>query len=60
MTEVVVPWAAAKFQSTRVSTMVNPVRWSTAERVLNYWQNTTFYSADHRREFQDRLAGHLK
>jgi ubiquinone/menaquinone biosynthesis C-methylase UbiE len=59
MTEVVVPWAAVKFQSTRISTMVNPVRWLTAERVLNYWQNTTFYSADHRREFEDRLAQHF-
>ena len=48
MSEVVVHWAAVKFQSTRISTMVNPVRWATPERVLNYWQNTTFYSADHR------------
>jgi ubiquinone/menaquinone biosynthesis C-methylase UbiE len=59
MTEVVVPWAAVKFQSTRISTMVNPVRWSTPERVLNYWQNTTFYSADNRREFERRLAQHF-
>jgi ubiquinone/menaquinone biosynthesis C-methylase UbiE len=59
MTEVVVPWAAVKFQSTQISTMVNPVRWLTPERVLNYWQNTTFYSADHRREFERRLAQHF-
>jgi ubiquinone/menaquinone biosynthesis C-methylase UbiE len=59
MTEVVVPWAAVKFQSTRISTMVNPVRWSTPERVLNYWQNTTFYSAEHRPEFEQRLAQHF-
>jgi ubiquinone/menaquinone biosynthesis C-methylase UbiE len=59
MTEVVVPWAAVKFRSTRVSTMVNPVRWLTEERVLNYWQNTTFYSADHRPEFEKRLAQHF-
>jgi ubiquinone/menaquinone biosynthesis C-methylase UbiE len=59
MTEVVIPWAAVKFQSTRISTMVNPVRWSTPERVLNYWQNTTFYSQDHGREFERRLAQHF-
>lgn len=59
MSEVVVPWAAVKFQSTRISTMVNPVRWATPERVLNYWQNTTFYSADHRHEFERRLAQHF-
>ena len=59
MTDVVVPWAALKFNSVRVSTMVNPVRWDTPERVLNYWQNTTFYSADHRPEFERRLTEHF-
>jgi ubiquinone/menaquinone biosynthesis C-methylase UbiE len=59
MSEVVVPWAAVRFQSTRISTLVNPVRWATAERVLNYWQNTTFYSADHRLEFERQLAQHF-
>jgi ubiquinone/menaquinone biosynthesis C-methylase UbiE len=59
MTEVVVPWAAVKFQTVRVNTMVNPVRWPTPERVVNYWQNTTFYSADHRIEFERRLARHF-
>jgi ubiquinone/menaquinone biosynthesis C-methylase UbiE len=59
MSEVVVPWAAVKFQSIRIRTMVNRVRWSTPERVVNYWQNTTFYSADHRLEFERRLAQHF-
>lgn len=59
MSEVVVPWAAVKFQSTRISTMVNPVRWASPDRVLNYWQNTTFYSADHRPEFERQLAHHF-
>jgi len=59
MTEVVVPWAAVKFRSIRIGTMVNPVRWLAPERVLNYWQNTTFYSADHRHEFARRLAQHF-
>jgi ubiquinone/menaquinone biosynthesis C-methylase UbiE len=59
MNEVVVPWAAGNFRSTRISTMVNPVRWTTPERVINYWQNTTFYSAAHRPEFERRLAHHF-
>ena len=59
MTEVVAAWAAVKFQCIRISSLVNPVRWSTPERVLNYWQNTTFYSADHRLEFERRLAQHF-
>lgn len=59
MSELVVPWAAVKFHTARISTLVNPVRWSTPERVLNYWQNTTFYSADHRPEFEKQLAQHF-
>jgi ubiquinone/menaquinone biosynthesis C-methylase UbiE len=59
MGEVVIPWAAVKFQSVRISTLMNPVRWATPERVLNYWENTTFYSADHRHEFEKRLSQHF-
>jgi len=59
MTEVVVPWAAVKFCSTRVSTMVNPVRWATPERALNYWKNTTFYSVEHQPELEKRLQSHF-
>jgi hypothetical protein len=35
--------------------MVNPVRWASPERVLNYWKNTTFYSAAHQPEFEKLL-----
>jgi len=59
MAEVVVPWSAVRFRTIRISTMVNPVRWSTPEHVVNYWQNTTFYSADHRHELERRLAKHF-
>ena len=59
MSQVVVPWAAGKFRSTRIDTMVNPVRWATPERVLNYWQNTTFYSSDHLPELERRLTQHF-
>jgi len=59
MTDVVVPWSAVRFQSTKISTMVNPVRWATSERVLNYWKNTTFYSAEHQLELERRLRQHF-
>jgi hypothetical protein len=39
--------------------MVNPVRWTTPERVLNYWQNTTFYDASKRAEFERLLHTHF-
>jgi len=57
--EIVLPWAAENFEKLSVSTMVNPVRWATPERVLNYWQNTTFYDAEKRERFQELLRLHF-
>jgi SAM-dependent methyltransferase len=59
MVETVIPWAALQFESVRVSTMVNPVRWATRERVLNYWQNTTFYDAARKPAFEALLEQHF-
>jgi ubiquinone/menaquinone biosynthesis C-methylase UbiE len=59
MLETVLPWAARNFASTSVHTMVNPVRWATPERVLNYWQNTTFYDAEKRPAFEQLLREHF-
>jgi len=59
MLETVVPWAALRFGSVRISTMVNPVRWATPERVLNYWQNTTFYDAERKPAFEALLHRHF-
>ncbi|MGB6476312.1 MAG: class I SAM-dependent methyltransferase [Candidatus Sulfotelmatobacter sp.] len=59
MLQTVLPWAARNFASTAVHTMVNPVRWSTPERVLNYWQNTTFYDAEKRPAFEQLLEAHF-
>ena len=59
MLEAVIPWAALHFESVRVSTMVNPVRWATAERVLNYWKNTTFYDAARQPAFEALLDQHF-
>jgi len=59
MLQTVLPWAAQNFTSTSVHTMVNPVRWTTPERVLNYWQNTTFYDTDRRSEFERLVRLHF-
>ena len=59
MLQTVVPWGAENFASIAVHTMVNPVRWATPERVLNYWQNTTFYDAARRSEFERLLHAHF-
>ena len=59
MLQMVVPWGSRHFAATSVYTMVNPVRWATPERVLNYWQNTTFYSAEKRPAFEQLLQEHF-
>lgn len=59
MLQTVVPWGAENFASVAVHTMVNPVRWATPERVLNYWQNTTFYDAARRADFERLLHAHF-
>jgi ubiquinone/menaquinone biosynthesis C-methylase UbiE len=59
MVETVIPWAALRFESVRVSTMVNPIRWATPESVLNYWQNTTFYDPARQPAFEALLQRHF-
>lgn len=59
MLQTVLPWGARNFESVSVYTMVNPVRWTTVERVLNYWQNTTFYDAEKRTNFEALLRAHF-
>jgi len=59
MLETVLPWASLHFESVRVSTMVNPVRWISPERVLTYWENTTFYDAQRRIAFEALLRQHF-
>jgi SAM-dependent methyltransferase len=59
MLKTVVPWGAENFASVAVHTMVNPVRWATPERVLNYWQNTTFYDSARRADFERLLHAHF-
>ena len=59
MSQIVLPWAAENFEALSVHTMVNHVRWTTPERVRNYWQNTTFYDAEKRPAFQELLHSHF-
>ena len=60
MLETVLPWGAANFESVSINTMVNRVRWTAPEKVLNYWQNTTFYDARRRTEFELLLQQHFQ
>jgi len=59
MVQTVLPWGTRNFESISLHTMVNPVRWDTPERVLNYWQNTTFYDAAKREDFERLVRAHF-
>jgi len=60
MLQTVLPWGARNFESISIHTMMNPVRWTTQERVLNYWQNTTFYDPAKRGDFEALLRNHFE
>jgi ubiquinone/menaquinone biosynthesis C-methylase UbiE len=59
MLQTVLPWGARNFESISVHTLVNPVRWTTPERVVNYWQSTTFYDAERRSDFERLVQSHF-
>lgn len=60
MLATVFPWAACNFELVSAHSMVNPIRWSTPERVLNYWQNTTFFDAQAKPAFERLLLEHFE
>lgn len=59
MSETVIPWGARNFATLSIETMVNPVRWNSPERVVNYWKNTTFYDESKLKEFETLLDHHF-
>jgi ubiquinone/menaquinone biosynthesis C-methylase UbiE len=59
MSQIVLPWASKNFEAISLHTLVNRVHWSTPERVLNYWQNTTFYDLEKRPAFEELLHSHF-
>src|SRR5579871_518015 len=60
MTKTVIPWGARNFETLSVSTMVNPVRWNSVERVVNYWKNTTFFDESRLEAFQNLIKRHFE
>jgi ubiquinone/menaquinone biosynthesis C-methylase UbiE len=59
MVRTVVEWGSRNCESLSVHTLMNPVRWTTQDRVMNYWQNTTFYDAEKRGNFEMLLQEHF-
>lgn len=59
MWQEVVPWATLNFTSVRINTLVNPVRWQSAQSVLSYWQNSTFFDEQRQADVQAGLADYF-
>lgn len=43
MTLDVIPWASETFEHVSIHSLVNPVVWESAETLMKYWKNSTFY-----------------
>lgn len=59
MYDVVIPWATDNFKSVCTNTIVNRVRWTSADQILGYWKNTTFYFPEKLRVFKDAVNDHF-
>lgn len=60
MWKEVIPWATVNFNTVRIKVLVNPVRWDSAQNVLSYWQNSTFYMAERLAAVQMGLEEHFR
>jgi ubiquinone/menaquinone biosynthesis C-methylase UbiE len=56
----VIPWATVNFPSIRIRTLVNPVHWHSAQNVISYWKNSTFFDADRLPQVQAGLEEHFR
>lgn len=60
MFDKVIPWATQNFQSVVISTVVNRVKWTSPENILNYWRNSTFYQKQKLRVVKERLIKYFE
>lgn len=60
MYEVVIPWATRNFKSVIINTVVNRIRWTSPEKILNYWKNSTFYKAEKLAVVEERVNKHFE
>jgi ubiquinone/menaquinone biosynthesis C-methylase UbiE len=51
----VIPWAVQNFEKVVIDTMINRIKWSSADQILRYWENSTFYQEEKLKEVQIRL-----
>ncbi|GHV82959.1 hypothetical protein AGMMS50212_02990 [Spirochaetia bacterium] len=59
MTKTVVPFMLDNFESVIINTARNPVKWDTANDVISYWENTTFYDNEKHINVEKSLTEHF-
>lgn len=56
----IAPWATRNFQTVRIHTLVNRIRWANPDQVLSYWKSSTFFEANRLESVQGRLNDHFR
>jgi SAM-dependent methyltransferase len=60
MNDVVIPFGTLNFNTLGIRTLVNKIVWNSAEHVLTYWKNSTFYDDKKQVQVQVRLNKHFE
>jgi len=60
MYDKVIQWGSANFHLILLHTLVNPVKWNKPKKVIDYWQNSTFYFPNKHRAVENSLTRHFK
>jgi ubiquinone/menaquinone biosynthesis C-methylase UbiE len=60
MNDVVIPFGTLNFNTLGIRTLVNKIVWKSAEHVLTYWKNSTFYDDKKQEQVQARLNKHFE
>ncbi|MFA6568255.1 MAG: class I SAM-dependent methyltransferase [Victivallales bacterium] len=56
----VIPWATVNFPLVKIRRLVNPVCWQSAQNVISYWRNSTFFDVERLPQVQAGLEEHFR
>ena len=59
MCDQVIPWSTRAFETVSIHTVVNSIQWDSPDRVLNYWQNSTFFDPNKLQAMKKKVADHF-
>jgi len=55
MDEKVIPWGKTQFRDVSVHKVVNHIKWTSPEKIIRYWENSTFYDGTKRKKVSSLL-----